>query len=51
VASRSDDLLEITEMRQQGGKDKGEHRICLISQSSCDPEEAAFLAAEAQRLL
>lgn len=50
VAERDDALLEIS----PGGRpfrDPGSHRICVISQSNCDPAETDFLAEEASRFL
>lgn len=50
VAMRSDDLCEVTPPRGKLRIESGKHRICLVSQSNCDPEESDFLADEASRL-
>lgn len=49
VATRFGDLIELTPHKTF--KDVGEHRLLLVSQRSCDKEEADFLAAETSRLL
>lgn len=49
VAQRTDGLLEVTPATID--KKIGAHRIFVVSQPNCDPEEANFLAAESKRLL
>ena len=49
VALRHDDLIEL--IPPKAFKHNGEHRLLLISQSNCDPEETEFLAEETSRLL
>ncbi|MGE0633082.1 MAG: LysR family transcriptional regulator [Pseudobdellovibrionaceae bacterium] len=51
VAMRSNDLLEIAPPKSKSKRETGAHRICVVSQSSCDPDETNFLAEEARRLL
>ncbi len=51
VALRDESLVEIVPTRARGFKDQGHHRIYVVSQSNCDPEETDFLAAEAQKFL
>lgn len=52
VARRGGDLLEITPPRARASdRDQGRHRIMVVSQLSCDPEETDFLAREASRFL
>ena len=51
VAMRSDDLIEILPPKSKTFKDPGRHKICVVSQSNCDPEETDFLADEAIRFL
>jgi DNA-binding transcriptional LysR family regulator len=51
VALRDDGLVEIVPPHARGLKDQGHHRIYVVSQSNCDPEETDFLAAEAQKFL
>ncbi len=51
VAMRDDNLLEITPPKSKAFKETGKHKICIISQSSCDPAETDFLAIEAGALL
>lgn len=51
VALRSNDLLEIVPAKANAFQEVGRHKICVVSQSNCDPEETDFLAAEASRLL
>lgn len=50
VARRTDDLLEIRPSKGRL-KEIGKHKICIVSQSNCDPEETDFLAVEAGRFL
>lgn len=51
VAMRSDGLLELHPPKTKAFKEVGKHKICIVSQSNCDPQETEFLAAEAQRFL
>lgn len=50
VAARSSGLVEITPVSIQE-KDRGVHRICVVSLANCDPEETDFLAHEIKTLL
>lgn len=49
VAMRSPDLKEVTP--EGDARTAGFHKIFVISQASCDPAEADFLALECRRLL
>lgn len=49
VASRADDLIELTPPRDQ--KENGRHRLLIVSQINCDPNENDFVAEETARLL
>lgn len=49
VADRFDDLIEL--LPAKPFQEKGQHRLFMVSQLSCDKEETDFLAIEAQRLL
>lgn len=49
VATRNDDLIEITPKGDD--RNDGSHKIFVVSQASCDRDEADFLAAEIKRLL
>jgi DNA-binding transcriptional LysR family regulator len=51
VAMRNGDLMEIYPPKTKTFKESGRHKICVVSQSNCDPEETDFLAAEASRFL
>lgn len=51
VAMRSDDLMELKEDGVKKRKETGQHRICVVSQANCDPEETNFIAREASQLL
>ena len=51
VANRNDDLIEVIPPKAPGPKDSGLHKICVVSQANCDPEETEFLASISQRLL
>ena len=53
VARRFDDLIEITPHRPgtRSVKESGQHRILVVSQTSCDREETDFVSDEAKRLL
>lgn len=53
VAKRLDDLLELTLSgpTAKSPKETGRHKICIVSQTNCDREEADFIADEAKRLL
>jgi len=50
VANRQDDLLEIFPAGIRN-RENGEHRILMVSQHNCDPQEVDFLSAETKRLL
>lgn len=49
LAKRHDDLLEIHPSKPL--KEKGLHKLLVVSQLSCDRKETDFIAAEAARLL
>ncbi len=49
VANRQDDLIELQPPKPL--KEKGFHKLLVISQLSCDREETDFIASEAARLL
>lgn len=49
VAQRSGGLVEIHSPKP--GTETGAHKICVVSQASCDREETDFLAKEISRLL
>lgn len=51
IALRTDDLLEISPSKAKAFKELGTHKICVVSQTNCDPEEANFIATEARRFL
>lgn len=53
VAARDQDLIDISQLVSKTKKLKsdGLHRICVVSQVSCDREETDFIAEEATRLL
>ena len=51
VAKRANELCELSPPKLKAFKETGRHRICIVSQANCDPEEVEFLAAEASRLL
>lgn len=51
VAMRARDLVEIHPPQEKRIQNQGLHKICIVSQKSCDPEETDFLAAETSRLL
>ena len=49
VADRLDDLIELEVPKSF--KEKGQHKLFVVSQLSCDRQEADFLAHESERLL
>jgi DNA-binding transcriptional LysR family regulator len=49
VALRYNDLVEISNSKKN--KESGQHRLLVVSQSSCDKQETDFIADEARRLL
>ncbi len=54
VAKRFDDLIEITQLSpdyRKTSKEKGIHRICVVSQTNCDREETDFIAEVSENLL
>lgn len=51
VAMRHRDLLELQPPKGLSLKETGQHRLCMVSPSNCDPEETDFLASEARRFL
>lgn len=51
VASRADDLVELTPPKSKSFSEVGKHRLLLVSQLGCDREEADFLAVESSRIL
>ncbi len=50
VAMRAGDLVELTPVKAKPLKENGRHKICVVSQASCDPAETDFIATEARRL-
>lgn len=50
VATRGPELLELVPPKGRL-KHNGEHQILMVSQTSCDPEETDFLAAEVRKVL
>lgn len=51
VAARGNDLTEVFHPKVKAMKETGKHRICVVSQTSCDPEETDFLASQARKHL
>lgn len=50
VARRADDLIELEPSKARPFKEVGRHKICVVSQASCDAAETDFIASEARRL-
>jgi molybdate transport repressor ModE-like protein len=51
VASRRDDLLDITNLMERSSTERGRHKIVLAYQEKCDDGEAKYLAQLATKII
>lgn len=51
VATRNNDLVELTPPRSKAFKETGRHKICMVSLANCDIKETDFLAEQAHLIL